>query len=459
MSVQSLQSLPASKMRVAPDLTTGAILPTLVGLSLPNTLSMLASVSVSVAETAYVGVLGTPALAGIAVALQQSFSNGAMGGGVSSAISRALGAKDEARAQALALHALIIGLVAGVAFTCLMLCFDRPIFRLLGANGDALNETLSYSRIVFLGSTTVWLTAMFISIIRGGGNMRLPAAIFLIVLVVQIVLGGGLGLGLGPFPRLGMAGVALGQVLAFAGSTVVLFWFLRSSRSRIALRFTGIALKRELFGEILRVGLMTCISPLQTVLTVLIVTALISHFGAEALAGYGIGARLEMVLVPIAFGIGVACVPMVGMAIGAGNVARARRVATYGGCLSALVLGTIGLIVVIAPQLWANLFTKNPASLEIAQSYLVWSGPAYAFFGLGLCLLFASQGARKVTGPVLAGTMRLVVMAGGGWWLARLDAQPWAFFALVAAGMIVYGIFAALAVYLTKWAPLAAHKA
>lgn len=439
-------------------LVAGPILPTLLRLSLPNTVAMSATVLVSVAETAYVGRLGTAALAGIAVVfpiivLQQSFSNGAMGGGVSSAISRALGANDGQRARALALHATIIGIVAGSLSSLGMLACGPALFSLLGASGQPLEQALAYANPAFVGSLAVWMTGMFISIVRGGGNMRLPLLTTLVLLAAQAVLGALLGLGLGPFPRLGMPGVALALVTAYAGAAAFLFWHLRSKHARVPLSFKGIPLKRELFVEILSVGLLTCISPLQTTLTVLLVTSLVSHLGADALAGYGIGARLEMVLIPIAFGIGVACVPMVGMAIGAGNVTRARRVAAAGAALSALVVGLIGAIVFIAPQLWANIFTSNARSLEVAYAYLAWSAPAYAFFGLGLCLLFASQGARKVLGPVLAGTIRLVVMVIGGWWLVGMGAQLWTYFALVAVGMVVYGLFAAGAVYLSDWRP------
>lgn len=445
------------------NLVSSPILPTLLRLSLPNTVATSATVLVSVAETAYIGRLGTAALAGIAVVfpiivLQQSFSNGAMGGGVSSAISRALGANDELRALALALHATIIGLVAGILCSAGMLTFGPALFRLLGASGQALKEALIYSDLAFSGSLAVWLTGMFISIVRGGGNMRLPSLVTMALLIVQAVLGALFGLGLGPFPKLGMFGVALALVAAYAGAAAFLFWHLRSSQARVPLSLTGVTLRRELFAEILSVGLLTCISPLQTILTVLIVTALVSDLGADVLAGYGIGARLEMVLVPIAFGIGVACVPMVGMAIGAGDVSRARHVAATGAMLSALIVGLIGAIVVAAPQLWADIFTSNVPSRETAYAYLVWSGPAYAFFGLGLCLLFASQGARKVLGPVLAGTARLVVMAAGGWWLSLRGAELQSYFALVAVGMTVYGIFAAAAVYMSDWRPATSNE-
>ena len=144
---------------------------------------------------------------------------------------------------------------------------------------------------------------------------------------------------------------------------------------------------------------------------------------------------------------------MVGMAIGAGNVDRARQVAWTGGVLSAVLIGAAGLLVAVFPDLWAAFFTKDPAVLASARSYLVWSGPGYGFFGLGLCLYFAAQGAGKMLGPVLAGTVRLVVIAIGGWWLATTDAPQWMMFALVGAAMVVYGAAMALAVYWTSWAP------
>src|SRR5262249_8673706 len=156
--------------------------------------------------------------------------------------------------------------------------------------------------------------------------------------------GGSLGLGLGPFPRLGMTGIALGQTIAFGIGAVFLFAFLLAGKARVRLTFDWAGLNREMFADILKVGAIACLSPVQTVATVLILPSLVSHFGPEALAGYGIGARLEFLLIPITFAIGVACVPLVGMAIGAGDVPRARRVAWTGGALSAAALGSLGLV-------------------------------------------------------------------------------------------------------------------
>jgi Na+-driven multidrug efflux pump len=206
-----------------------------------------------------------------------------------------------------------------------------------------------------------------------------------------------------------------------------------------------------MFFDILKVGALAAFSPLQTVLTVLVLTALVARFGTEVLAGYGIGARLEFLLVPIVFAVGVASVPMVGMAIGARDVARARRVAWTAAGLATLALGGIGLTVAIAPDVWSARFTQDPGVRAAADLYLRLAGPAFAFVGAGLALYFASQGSGKVLGPVLAATVRLAVIVIGGWLLASSVAPVWTLFALVALSMLAYGLTTATAVYITSW--------
>lgn len=439
-----------------PDpLLTSRVLPTLLRFALPNMLAMVATALAAIAETAYVGSFGTSALAGMAlvfpmVMLQAMLSAGAMGGGVSSAVSRALGAGEPERASALAVHALYIGVAAGVVFMGLMLAFAPALFALLGGRGEALAQALAYANVAFLGSVFIWLVNTCSSVIRGSGNMRVPSAALLMVAVVQVVVAGALGLGWGPLPRWGMAGVAVGQVVANALGAVWLLAYLLSGRSRVRLRRTP--LQWALARDIMRVGAVACLSPFQTVITILILTRLVAQFGTDALAGYGIGTRLEFLLVPIAFAVGVASVPLVGMAIGAGLVARAREAAWTAAAVAAALLGALGLTVVLAPGLWTLHFTQVPAVIDSAALYFLWAGPAYAFFGLGLSLYFSSLGAGKATGPVLAGTLRMVIVAVGGAALAWAQTPPWTIFALVAMGMVAYGLATAWVVRRTPWA-------
>jgi len=446
-------SVPAS---AADPLLGAAILPTLVRFALPNMGAMLATALAAIAETTYVGSFGVPSLAGMAlvfpmIMFQMMLSGGAMGGGVSSAVSRAFGAGDPARASALGVHAMWIGLAAGALYMLLMLSLGPSIFVLLGGSGEALAQAVAYSNVAFFGSIGVWLVNTFASVIRGSGNMAVPSMTFFAVAVAQVLIGGALGLGWGPIPRLGMAGVAAGQVVAYSVAAAYLYFYLRSGRAKVRLAVKATPLRWELLRDILKVGALACISPLQTVLTILILTRLVAQFGTTALAGYGIGTRLEFLLIPIAFAIGVASVPLVGMAIGAGKIARARRAAWTAAALSTVVLGLIGLVLALVPDLWTRQFTQDPDVIASAALYFRWAGPSYGLFGLGLCLYFSSLGAGKVGGPVLAGTLRLVLVAIGGWMLALAQTPPWTIFALVALAMAAYGIATVVAVWVASW--------
>jgi putative MATE family efflux protein len=454
----ALKTSPAPAGRTANALLDAPILPTLLRLTVPNLAAMVVVALVAICETAYVGMLGTVPLAAIAlvfpmVMLMQMLSAGAMGGGVSSAIARALGGGEVARANALAVHALAIGAAAGLFFSMMFVTFGTHIFAALGGSGAVLSEALGYANIALAGAVLTWLLNTCASIVRGTGNMRVPSLALLGASAAQIVLGGALGLGLGPIPRLGLPGVATGLVIAYAGATLFLLWFLLSGRGQVALRIRSGIFSGELFRDILRVGAVSALSPFISVLTVLILTRLVAHFGTEALAGYGIGARLEFLLVPVVFAVGVACVPMVGMAMGAGRVERARRVAWAAAGVAAIALGAIGLVMAVQPDLWSGIFTADPAVRAAANLYLRWAGPGFAFLGVGLSLYFASQGSGKVLQPVLATSVRLLVVLAGGLWLTASGASTWALFALVSASMVISGIAVAAVVYLTPWGP------
>jgi putative MATE family efflux protein len=440
----------------ANPLLTGAILPLLLRFSLPNMVAMLATALATIAETSYVGHFGAPALAGMAlvfpfVMLQTMMSAGAMGGGVSSAISRALGAGDAARANVLAVHALWIGISLGLVFMVVMLLWGGPMMSALGGQGEALAQAVAYGEVAFLGSVFVWIVNTLSSVIRGSGNMKVPSVTLFGVALAQVLLAGALGLGWGPLPQLGMHGVAAGGVLANLGGAVFLWVYLSSGRGKIRLTVRNTPIDRKHLMDILRVGAVACISPFQTVFTILILTHLVATFGTEALAGFGIGTRLEFLLVPIAFAVGVASVPLVGMAIGAGHIARARQAAWTAAAVATAVLGVLGLIVTWVPDVWTSLYSKDPAVLASASSYFLWVGPFYGFFGLGLSLYFSSLGAGKAVGPVIAGTLRLLVVAVGGWLLASWQSPAWMIFALMGAGMAVYGLSTVLIIKMTPW--------
>jgi putative MATE family efflux protein len=430
------------------------ILPTIARLAAPGLVLALVQTAVSIADTYFVGQLGTDALAGLAlvfplVMLLQMTSAGAMGGGVSSAVARALGAGDQAAARNLVANALGIALGAGLGFTALMLTVGRGLYTLLGGSGAALAQALVYSDLLFAGAVVVWLANTFASALRGSGNTLIPALALAGAAMVQIPLSGALTLGWGPMPRMGIAGAALAYSAAFGLAALAMAGYLWSG----ALRPRGAdwRLRRRPLAAILRVGAVSSISSVQTVLTAVVLTGFVGTFGTAALAGYGVGVRLELLQVPIVFAIGQALVVLVGTHIGAGRHARAKVIAWTGAAAAVAVTLVIGMAAALFPASWVRIFSADPAVLETGSLYLRIVAPLYPLFGVGMALYFASQGAGRMVLPVLAGTARLLVVVAGGAMVVALSGTLPALFAVIAGGLALFGALTALAVSKSAW--------
>jgi len=361
------------------------IAPTLLRLAAPNVLVMLAQAGSGLIETYFVGKLGTDALAGMAlvfpvVMLMQMTSAGAMGGGIASAIARALGARRRGDADALVLHALAIAGVFSLLFTV-------------------------------------------------------------------AVVGGGRWL----YTRMGGTGGAMALLAFYLGGSVVLAAYLWSPRSLLRPSLAHIRFRWALFADILRVGLVGTVSTVATNLAIGVTTALVGGFGTAAIAGYGTASRLEYLLVPLVFGLGAPLLAMVGTCIGAGQRDRALRATWIGAALAFGMTSAIGLGAALFPVAWLSLFDTDPAMLAAGAQYLRTVGPVYGFFGLGLVLYFASQGAGRLVWPVIGNIARLAVAVTGGWLALRWGGGLGAVFAAQAAALVLYGLVNAWAVAGGAW--------
>jgi putative MATE family efflux protein len=433
----------------------GPIVWTTLRLAWPNILVMLAQAATGLIETYFIARLGIDALAGMAlvfpgVMLMQMVSAGAMGGGISSAIARAIGAGRREEADALVLHGIVIHVALGLFFSVVMLAFGAPIYRALGGRGGELEAALAYSNVVFAGNMLLWILNALASAIRGTGNMLVPALVICVGVVVLIPLSPCLIFGIGPFPALGIAGGGAALVLFNAAGIAVLAWYMLSGRSLAQLRLTP--LRWRLIRSILGVGAWSSISSVQTNIIIASATALAASVaGADAVAGYGTGARLEYLLIPLVFGLGAPLVALVGTNIGAGQRERALRIGLAGGAIAFTLTEAIGVATALWPQAWLALFSTDPNVIAAGSAYLRMVGPFYGFFGLGLALYFASQGAGRLFWPLLAGFLRMGIAVGGGYLAVRATGSLTWLFAALAIGLVVQGLSVLAAVLSGAW--------
>ncbi len=441
------------------DILHGNPLPLLLRMASPNSIAFLVQASVSMVEVWYVGRLGTVPLAAMALVfpllmLMQMMAAGALGGAVNSAVARAMGASLSDRVRLLMWHTIGLAIAGATLFLAAFLIWGEPLLVLLGGTGDVLDQALGYATILFFGSIGIWLTALLSGVYRGMGDMKFPAAVMVGGACVQVPLSGTLILGWFGAPALGIAGAAISVVCVASINATVSILRLRSSRVAVSLRGPVPAPNVGVIRDIMRVGLLSSVSPFVTVLTIVGVTGLVARFGTAALAGYGIGSRLEFLMIPLVFGLGAAMTSLVGINIGAGNYERAERIGWIGGFSAAALAGVIGLILAVFPNVWVALFTTDPDTIASGSSYLRLVGPAYAFLGLGLSLFFASQGAGAVAWPVIATLARFLVSVGGAAATVTVfDTGLDSIYVFIAVAMVLYGAVTAIAIRLGAWRP------
>jgi Na+-driven multidrug efflux pump len=424
----------------------------ILALAAPTTLGAAVQSACQLIEPWLAARQGTAALAGWAVVLpfallMSQMSTGAMGGGIVSAIARALGAGRRDEASALVLHALLIALGFASLFVAILAGFPHTLIGWIGG-AEAASAAAGYCAWLFgLGAVPTWLANTLASVLRGGGRHALATRVLLLAWLCYPPLAWGLmepaGLGLpGAAIAFGLCmwAATLGMAIAVFGGGAGFTPHLR------------VPLQAHLFKRILSVGLVACAMATIANLTTILVTARLAAYGQSAVAAYGISARLEFLMVPLAFGVGSALTALVGRAVGGGDWPTARRIAWVGAGMAFAVTVGVGLLVGLFPTATARVFSEDPAVVAIARQALAIMGPALPGFGVGMALYFAAMGAGRMRGPFFGALARIVTAVGGGWLLGDvLGLGLMGQFVAVALGITVFGICAAIAVRPTVW--------
>jgi putative MATE family efflux protein len=431
---------------------------TILRLAWPNMLVMVAQSAIGLIETYFVARLGSDALAGMALVfpafmLLQMVSAGAVGGAILSSVSRALGAGDPRRVNQVVWTSVMITLALGIVTTSVILPLGPALYAAMGGSGGSLSAAVTYSSLVFAGTIPLWLFNTFAAIIRGTGNMKMPAAVMVVGTVLLIPLSPLLIFGIGPFPRLGIIGGASAVLVYYIAGALILGCYIWSGAGVIHPPLRPPKLARKPMLEILRIGMASALTSVSTNVTVAIAMSLVGRANPAFVAGYGTGVRLEYLLVPLVFGIGAPTAAMTGTSIGAGNPARAARVAWIAAALAGAVTEVVGIAAALLPEHWLRLFSNDPAITAGGAEYLRIVGPAYGLFGMGLALYFASQGAGRMSLPLAAALLRVAIVAGFGW-LGIAMFGPVGLYAVLVLALMVYAATNALGVM--RWSRILA---
>jgi putative MATE family efflux protein len=427
-------------------LLEGPIASTLLRLAAPNVVVNIILIAVTASVDAhFVGQLGSGALAGLSLVfplmmLMQQMANSSMGGAIASAIARAIGSGRREDASALVVHALVIaGAMAGI-FTSVFLVAGPAIYGLMGGEGAALAAAIEYSNAIFAGALAYWLLSALTSVVRGTGQSTVLAIVYMAAEGLHVLLVPVLVFGFGPVPALGVTGAGVATLTSFTASSAFLAWYIVCGRTPLTLPWRALRLERRFFAEILRVGGPMSLQPVLNNVALATLTGFVGMSGPVALAAFGAAVRLEYVLYPLTFGFGAAVLAMVGTNLGAGQVARASRIAWTAGALGLALTAGVGLFGLLWPGTWIGLFSTSPDVHALATTYMCIAGLAYPFIGLGLPLSSALQAAGRPLWPLLGIASRVLMVAAGGWIVVHMTGTGLSGLAVVSAlGIAVYG--------------------
>ncbi len=397
------------------DLTKGSISKNILSLALPMMAAFLLNTGFNIVDTIFVGRLSPLALAAISVTFPVVFVMIALasgvGIGVTSLIARLLGAKSKREAEITAEHGLLLGVVLALVFTVSGLTFSRPLFILIGATPEMMALVLEYIRIIFGGSFFMFLAFVSNSILRGEGDTKTPMKIMMLGTVINIILDPLLIFGIGPFPRLEMAGAALATVIARSISAVFVVSHLLRGSAHIKLDFRHFKYEFAIIKSIFLIGIPASLSHAVMSLGTFFLVRITSFFGPFAIAAYGLATRLGMVAFLPAVGMSTAVTTIVGHNVGAGNFRRAQKTTWIAILMAMVFMEAIGIIFFLFPAFWVGIFNKNAHIVAYGSSYFRVVSLLYMLSGVSIIISAAFQGAGRGYPSLVLTTLRLFVLA------------------------------------------------
>jgi len=405
-------------------------------LAAPTTAVMGVAAIWNVLHTYFMSYLGSEAIAAVSLVfpvalIVTTLMGGGIGAGVSSAVARTLGSSDAGSTAALIQHAFLLTACLAFLLSAGLVWGAPRIFGAMGGRGAVAERATEFARILFSGLPVTFLAATCDSVLRGEGNVRVPAVWSAVSLLLQIALTPLCMFALG----WGIAGAAAAVIAGQAIGLGPRAWYVLGPTALVPLRWSALAVRAAALEEILRVGLPASLGTLLNYAAITALTAVVSRSGTAELAAYGLGSRLDFMLLTLSYGTSVAVLTLVGFASSAGRRQRVVQYTAMGVALVASVLAVAGLSVAWEPRLWLGLFTDDARIVAVGAAYFRSVGLTYPLAGCAMVLAFAFHGLGRALVPLAVVAVRAAGVVGAAVLLTRYPGLgPVAVFVAIAAG-------------------------
>jgi putative MATE family efflux protein len=355
--------------------------------------------------------------------------------GATAMVARRIGEKDEQSAGLVAVQAIVVGLVVSVATAIFGYFFAPNLLHLMGGSDSVVKIGSGYTRMILSGSVTIFLLFLINAVFRGAGDAAIAMRVLWIANLVNIGLNPCLIFGLGPFPRLGVTGSAVGTTIGRGVGVLLQLWVLTSGRGRLSLHASQLRVDLLVMWRLIRLSLNAIFQYMVQMASWIGVVRIIASFGSAATAAYTIAFKVIIFAILPSWGMSNAAATLVGQNLGAGKPARAESSVWRTGLYNMLFLGGIGLLfIVFAPQIVA-LFTTDPVVAPLAVTGLRLFSCGNISYSYGMVITAAFNGAGDTTTPTM---LNLVCF-----WLCQI---PLAWALAFHAGLGPSGVYIAVVV-------------
>lgn len=417
-------------------------------MTIPMIFGMMGMVIFNLVDTYFLGRLGVGELAAISFSFPvimfiNSLSQG-VGIGTSSLISRNIMVTDRESVKMMASRALFLGLLIVLIFVIIGQFTIRPLFTALGASGETLDDVVSYMRIWYFGVPFVVFPMIGNNIVRATGDTFMPGMLMLSSAVINIILDPLLIFGIGPFPHMGIRGAALATVLARGVSFVFIMVILIKREKLFTLALGKVRDVLKTWKQVLYVAGPAALAMLIAPLSIGFITRLLSTYGKEAVAAFGVASRVEMLALMVIGALGSVLIIFIGQNASKQKFGRIFTALKYARTFSLVWGALVFVLLLIFRHSIASIFTSDTKVIGIAASYFLIVGSSYGFQGLGMLSMASFNGLNKPFSSMFFSMIRLLVLYVPLAWIGSkffaLNGIFWAgFIANIVAGILAFG--------------------
>ena len=421
------------------DYTEGAIGRSIVLLAIPMVLEMAMESVFAVVDVFFVSRLGAEAVATVVLteSLLTMVYTLAMGLGIGATamVARRIGERDPDGASRAAMQAIWLGLITAAALGVIGAIFAPQLLQLMGAEASVVRTGTTFTRVMLGGNVSVLMLFLVNAIFRGAGDAAIAMRSLWLANAINMTLGPCLIFGVGPFPELGVTGAAVGTTIGRGIGALYAFRRLLQPGARLHLGRRHLPIDPSVMWRLVKLsGSGTFQIFIGTASWVLLIR-IVSSFGSDVIAGYGIAIRLVIFALLPSWGMANAAATMVGQALGAGKPERAESSVWIAGKYNAVFLGGLGLLFIVGAPLIVSFFTAQAAVAASAVDALRVISSGFLFYAYGMVITQSFNGAGDTWTPTWINL--------GCFWCWEV---PLGWFLALRTGLGAHGVYLAIAI-------------